>query len=417
LKVSTPHTKNLCLSSTKENEEPWPNPKETPLKRSAMNFELSEDQVLLKEMISEFAQNEILPQVRHLEDNHIFPKELLQKLGGIGVLGMAIPAEYGGIKTDSLSCALVIEEIGRVFPSLAVIISVHCSLFCNSILHFGNDYQKQKFLPRAASGEIIGAFSLTEPGAGSDATNLKTRAKREGDVYILNGTKSWVTTGNDAEAFILFASAETPPGAKKRMSAFIVDSDAPGFHIAKIEEKMGLHASLTAEITLENCQVPAENLLGEEGQGTAIAFQGLDNSRIGIAAQAVGISQRAIDEAAKYAKEREAFGKKISDFQAIQFMIADMAIQTDAARLLTYKAANLCDCGKPYGKESAMAKLFASEAANRIAYQALQIHGGYGYSKEFFVEQIYRDARVLAIYEGTSEVQRIVIARHLLKNL
>lgn len=381
-----------------------------------MNFELSEDQILLQEMIREFAQKEILPHVRHLEESQKFPKELLQKLSAIGILGMAIPSEYGGMKTGSLSCALVIEEIARVFPSLAVIISVHCSLFCNSILQFGNEFQKEKYLPKAASGAIVGAFSLTEPGAGSDATNLKTRAKREGDVYILNGTKSWVTTGNDAEAFILFTSAEVSPGTKKKMSAFIVDSDTPGFHITKIEEKMGLHASPTAELALENCQVPVTNLLGEEGQGAAIAFRGLDNSRIGIAAQSVGLSQRAIDEAAKYAKEREAFGKKVADFQAIQFMIADMATQTEAARLLTYKAAYLCDCGKPYGQESAMAKLFASEAANRIAYQALQIHGGYGYSKEFFVEQIYRDARVLAIYEGTSEVQRIVIARHLLKD-
>lgn len=380
-----------------------------------MNFELSEDQKLLQEMIRGFAQKEILPHVKHLEENHIFPSELLKKLGEIGVLGMAIPSEYGGIKTDSLSTALVIEEISRVFPSLAVIISVHCSLFSNSILQFGNEDQKQQYLPRAASGDIVGAFSLTEPGAGSDATNLKTKARREGEKYILNGTKSWVTTGNNAEAFILFALADTPPGEKRKLSAFILDSDTPGFHVAKIEEKMGLHASLTAEVILDNCQIPAENMLGEEGQGAAIAFQGLDNSRIGIAAQSVGLSQRAIDEAVKYAKEREAFGKKISDFQAIQFMIADMATWTNAARLLTHKAANLCDNSKPYGKESAMAKLFASEAANRIAYLALQIHGGYGYSKEFFVEQIYRDARVLAIYEGTSEIQRIVIARHLLK--
>ncbi len=380
-----------------------------------MNFELSEDQKLLQEMIRGFAQKEILPHVKHLEENHIFPSELLKKLGEIGVLGMAIPSEYGGIKTDSLSTALVIEEISRVFPSLAVIISVHCSLFANSILQFGNADQKQRYLPRAASGDIVGAFSLTEPGAGSDATNMKTKARREGEKYILNGTKSWVTTGNNAEAFILFALADTPPGEKRKLSAFILDSDTPGFHVAKIEEKMGLHASLTAEVILDNCQIPAENMLGKEGQGAAIAFQGLDNSRIGIAAQSVGLSQRAIDEAVKYAKEREAFGKKISDFQAIQFMIADMATWTNAARLLTHKAANLCDNDKPYGKESAMAKLFASEAANRIAYLALQIHGGYGYSKEFFVEQIYRDARVLAIYEGTSEVQRIVIARHLLK--
>ncbi len=380
-----------------------------------MNFELSEDQRLLQEMIREFAHKEILPHVKHLEKNHIFPRELLKKLGEIGVLGMAIPSEYGGIKTDSLSTALVIEEISRIFPSLAVIVSVHCSLFANSILQFGNEDQRKRYLPKAASGKILGAFSLTEPGAGSDATNLKTRARREGDIFILNGTKSWVTTGNDAEAFILFALANTSPGEKRKLSAFIVDSETPGFRIAKIEEKMGLHASLTAEVILENCQIPVENLLGEEGQGAAIAFRGLDNSRIGIAAQSVGLSQRALDEAVRYAKEREAFGKKISDFQAIQFMIADIATWIDAARLLTYRAANLCDLGKPYGKESAMAKLYASEAANRIAYHALQIHGGYGYSKEFFVEQIYRDARVLAIYEGTSEVQRIVIARHLLR--
>jgi alkylation response protein AidB-like acyl-CoA dehydrogenase len=380
-----------------------------------MNFGLSEDQQLLQEMIREYAQKEISPHVKHMEENHIFPKELLLKLGKIGVMGMAIPSEYGGIKTDSLSTALVIEEISRVFPSLAVIISVHCSLFSNSILQFGSEDQKRRYLPKAASGDIVGAFSLTEPGAGSDATNLKTKSKREGDVYILNGTKSWVTTGNDAEAFILFALGEAPPGKKRKLNAFIVDSDTPGFRVAKIEEKMGLHASPTAEVTLDNCKIPAENLLGEEGQGAAIAFKGLDNSRIGIAAQAVGLSQRAIDEAVKYAKEREAFGKRIAQFQAIQFMIADMATWTDAARLLTYKAANLCDLNKPFGKESAMAKLYASEAANRIAYNALQIHGGFGYSKEFFVEQIYRDARVLAIYEGTSEVQRIVIARHLLK--
>jgi alkylation response protein AidB-like acyl-CoA dehydrogenase len=380
-----------------------------------MNFGLSEDQQLLQEMVREFAQKEISPHVKHMEENHIFPRELLLRLGKIGVMGMAIPSEYGGIKTDSLSTTLVIEEISRVFPSLAVIISVHCSLFSNSILQFGSEDQKQRYLPKAASGDIVGAFSLTEPGAGSDATNLKTKSKREGDVYILNGSKSWVTTGNDAEAFILFALGDTPPGKKRKLNAFIVDSDTPGFRVAKIEEKMGLHASPTAEVTLDNCKISAKNLLGEEGQGAAIAFQGLDNSRIGIAAQAVGLSQRALDEAVKYAKEREAFGKRIAEFQAIQFMIADMATWIDAARMLTHKAANLCDLNKPYGKESAMAKLYASEAANRIAYNALQIHGGFGYSKEFFVEQIYRDARVLAIYEGTSEVQRIVIARHLLK--
>jgi len=255
---------------------------------------------------------------------------------------------------------------------------------------------------------------LTEPGAGSDATNLKTKAVRDGDRYILTGTKSWITTGSDADAFIIFTVAETKT-EKKKLNAFIVEKNFPGIRVSKIEEKMGLHSSLTSEIVLEDCPVPAENLLGEEGKGSSIAFSCLDCSRIGIAAQSVGLSRRALEEAIKYAKQREAFGKKIAEFQTLQFMIADMSTQIDAARLLTYKAADLCDREKPFSKEASMAKLFASEAANRIAYQALQIHGGYGYSKEFFVEQIYRDARVLTLYEGTSEIQRLVIARNLLK--
>ena len=380
-----------------------------------MNFELTEDQILLRDMIREFAQDKISPVVKTLEDKHEFPQDLLQELGQLGLLGMTVPVEYGGSKTDSLSLAIAIEELSRVFPSLAVVISVHSSLFCYAINQFGTEAQKKKFLARAATGEIIGAFSLTEPGAGSDATNLGTRSRKDGDSYVLNGVKNWVTTGYNAGAIILITVSETSTEEKKRLNAFIVDSDTPGLRVSKIEEKMGLHASLTAELVLEECRVPAENLLSGEGTGAAIAFQSLDSSRIGIAAQSVGIAQRALDEAVQYANTREAFGRKISDLQAIQFMIADMSTQIDAARLLTYRASTLNDQGKPYGKESAMAKLFASEAANRIAYQSLQIHGGYGYSKEFFVEQIYRDARVLAIYEGTSEIQRLVIARHLLK--
>lgn len=381
-----------------------------------MNFELTEDQVLLREMIREFAQNKILPEVKSHEDKHEFPQGLLQQLGELGILGMSVPVEYGGSKTDSLSLAIAIEELSRVFPSLAVIISVHSSLFCCGINQFGTEAQKKKYLPRAASGQIIGAFSLTEPGAGSDATNLRAKSRKEGDGYVLNGIKSWVTTGYNAGAIILMTVSETSSENKKRLNAFIVDSDSPGLRVSKIEEKMGLHASPTAELVLEECRVPEENLLGEEGKGASIAFQCLDSSRIGIAAQAVGLSQRALDEAVKYAKMREAFGGYIADLQAIQFMIADMSTKIDAARLLTYRASVLKDQGKPFGKESAMAKLYASEAANSIAYQSLQIHGGYGYSKEFFIEQLYRDARVLAIYEGTSEIQRLVIARHLLND-
>jgi len=381
-----------------------------------MNFELTEDQILLRDMIRGFAQDEISPKVKALEDKHEFPQELLQKLGELGILGMSVPAEYGGTKTDNLSLAIAIEELSRVFPSLAVIVSVHSSLFCYAINQFGTKAQKEKYLSKAASGKIIGAFSLTEPGAGSDATNLKTKSRKEGDGYVLNGTKNWVTTGYNAGAIILITVSETSTEDKKRLNAFIIDSDTPGLQVSKIEEKMGLHASPTAELVLEECWIPAENLLGGEGNGISIAFQCLDSSRIGIAAQAVGLSQRSLDEAVKYAKSREAFGGQISDLQAIQFMIADMSTQTDAARLLTYRASALNDQGKPFGKESAMAKLYASEAANKIAYLSLQIHGGYGYSKEFFIEQLYRDARVLAIYEGTSEIQRLVIARHLLKD-
>jgi hypothetical protein len=365
-------------------------------------------------MVRDFAQKEIEPNVKILEDTHEFPREFLDKLGKLGILGMTIPSEYGGTKTDYLSLILALEEIARASPSLAVIVSVHCSLFCYSIMKFGNKAQKEKYLPKAAKGEVLGAFSLTEPGAGSDAKNLKTKSIREGDFYILNGTKSWVTTGSEADASIIFAATEIKPGVKK-MNAFIVEKNFPGFLASKIEEKMGLHSSLTAEYVLEDCQVPADNLLGEEGKGAAVAFHCLDGSRIGIAAQAVGLADKAIEEGVKYAQQREAFGRKISEFQAIQFMIADMSTLRDAARLLTYKAADLIDKGKPYTKESSMAKLFASEAANKIAYQALQIHGGYGYSKEFLIEQLYRDARAFSIYEGTSEIQRLVISRYLLE--
>jgi len=379
-----------------------------------VNFELSEDQILIREMVRDFAQNEIVPHQKALENKHEFPNELLEKLAKLGVLGMSIPSEYEGNKTDTLSLMLTIEQISKAFPSLAVIISVHCSLFCQALLKFGTETLKKKYLPKAAKGEVLGAFALTEPGAGSDVHGLKSKAVKKGGTYILNGTKSWVTTGSNADAYILFALTETEPSVQ-RLSAFIVENSFPGFRVSKVEEKMGLHASITSEVVLEDCRVPAENLLGEEGRGASIALHCLDGSRIGIAAQSVGLSQRALEEAVKYAKQREAFGKPIAEFQAIQFMIADMSTLIESARLLTYKAAILLDKGLPISKEASMAKLFASEAANKIAYMALQVHGGYGYSQEFFVEQLYRDARVLTIYEGTSEIQRLVISRHLLR--
>jgi len=377
-----------------------------------VNFDLTEDQILIKEMIRDFAQKEISPLAKSLEEKHQFPQELLDKLADLGILGMSIPAEYGGIKTDALSLMVTLEELSRALPSLAVIISVHCSLFCYAILKYGSDRQKEKYLPKAARGEMLGAFALTEPAAGSDIRGLKSKAEKKGDVYILNGTKAWVTTGSDALAYILFANTENKTN-KKNLSAFIVEKDFPGLRVSTVEEKMGLHASPTTEIALEDCRVPAENLLWNEGKGAAIALHCLDGSRIGIAAQSVGLSQRAMDESVLYAKQREAFGQPIAEFQAIQFMIADMATLIDAARLLTHRAAYLWDKEKLISKEAAMAKLFASEVANMVVYRAVQIHGAYGYSKGYFVEQLYRDARVLTIYEGTSEIQRLVISRAL----
>lgn len=379
-----------------------------------MDFQLTEEQRMLQEMVREFADNEIRPQARSLEENQTYPSALLKKLSQLGILGMSVPEEYQGFEVDTPSKVLAIEEISRAMPSLAVILSVHTTLFCYAINKFGTDYQKKTYLPPAAKGDIIGAFSLTEPEAGSDAANLKSSAKKKGDRYILSGTKAWVTSGKNAKAVIIFTQTER--NTDKNISAFIVDHDSPGFHVSKIEDKMGLHSSLTAEITLEDCEVPAENLLGKEGDGLRIALHGLDLSRIGIAAQSVGLAQRSLEEGLRYSNQRKAFGKNISQFQAIQFMLADIATATEAARLLTLRAASLFDKGRPFAKESAMAKLFASETANQAAYKALQIHGGYGYSKEFFVEQLYRDARVLTIYEGTSEIQKYVISRHLIKN-
>lgn len=380
-----------------------------------MNFYLSEEQILLRDMVRDFAAKEIAPVIGRYEESHRYPAEIIRKMAELGLMGMTIPAEYGGIRTDSLSFILVLEELGRFSPTICLILSVHASLFCRAILEFGSAEQKAKYLPRAARGEIIGAFSLTEPGAGSDVTSLKTTARRDGRHFLLNGTKAWVTTGSEAEALILFAQSDQAASSRK-LSAFIVEKNFPGFRVARIEEKMGLHSSLTAEIVLEDCRVPAENLLGEEGRGASIALHLLDGSRIGIAAQAVGLSQQALELAVRYAKQREAFGHPIAEFQAIQFMIADIATLVEASRLLTYRAADAYDRGLPYAKEAAMAKLFASEAANKVASLSLQIHGGYGYSKEYLIERIYRDARVLSIYEGTSEIQRLVIARNLLKD-
>ena len=379
-----------------------------------MNFDLSDDQRLLRDLVRDFSRSEIAPNITAYEDQHIFPREIIQKLAELGVLGMTVPAEFGGTQTDHLSFILALEELGRVSASVCVIVAVHGSLFAKTILDHGTARQKDKYLARAARGEVLGGYSVTEPGSGSDTASLKTRAVRSGSEYVLNGTKAWVTNGSAADALILLAQTELPGGSAKP-SAFIVEKGFTGFRVAKVEDKMGLHASVTAEIVLEDCRVPAENLLGDEGRGLAIALHSLEGSRIGIAAQSVGLAQSALELAVRYARQREQFGRPIADFQAVQFMIADMAVQVEAARLLTYRAADAYGRGLPYAKEAAMAKLYASETANRVASLGLQIHGAYGYSKEYTIERLFREARVFAIYEGTSEIQRIIIAKTLLR--
>ncbi len=379
-----------------------------------MNFDLSDDQRLLRDLVRDFSRCEIAPNITAYEDQHIFPREIIQKLAELGVLGMTVPAEFGGTQTDHLSFILALEELGRVSASVCVIVAVHGSLFAKTILDHGTARQKDKYLARAARGEVLGGYSVTEPGSGSDAAGLKTRAVRSGSEYVLNGTKAWVTNGSAADALILLAQTELPGGSAKP-SAFIVEKGFPGFRVAKVEDKMGLHASVTAEIVLEDCRVPAENLLGDEGRGLAIALHSLEGSRIGIAAQSVGLAQSALELAVRYARQREQFGRPIADFQAVQFMIADMAVQVEAARLLTYRAADACGRGLSYAKEAAMAKLYASEMANRVASLGVQIHGAYGYSKEYTIERLFREARVFSIYEGTSEIQRIIIAKTLLR--
>jgi alkylation response protein AidB-like acyl-CoA dehydrogenase len=379
-----------------------------------MNFDLSDEQRELRDLVRDFARGEIAPNITACEDQHVFPREIIQKLAELGVLGMTVPGEFGGTESDYLSFILALEELSRASASVCIIVAVHGALFARPILRFGSARQKEKYLPPAARGEILGAFSMTEPGAGSDPGSLKTRAVRSGDEYILNGTKAWVTNGGAADALVMIALTEGASGPP-RASAFIVEKTFPGFRVARIEDKMGLHASVTVEIVLEDCRVPAGNLLGEEGGGLTVALQSLDGSRIGIAAQSLGLAENALELAVRYARQREQFGKPIAEFQAVQFMIADMATQIEASRLLTYRAADHYDRGLPYAKEAAMAKLYASEAANRIVYLSQQIHGAYGYSREYAIERLYREARVFSIYEGTSEVQRLIIAKRLLR--
>ncbi len=365
-------------------------------------------------MVRDFAESEIRPRIQSIDYEGIFPRDLIAKMGELGLMGLVIPEEYGGAGADQISYALAIEEVSRVSASVAITMSVNTSVCCFPIFMFGNEAQKQKYLKPCAKGEILGGFALTEPNAGSDATAQRTLAVRKQDRYVLNGTKNWVTNGQ--ESGILIVQAVTDPGAGSRgISSFIVETKTPGLRMGRNEPKMGLKGSVTNQIILEDVDVPLENRLGEEGSGFKIAMASLDGGRIGVAAQACGIAQGAFEAALKYSKERVAFGKPIAGFQAIQAMLSDMATSIDAARLLMLSAADLRQKGKPFTKEASMAKVYASEMSNRVTYSAIQIHGGYGYSQEYPVERYYRDARVTTLYEGTSEIQRMVIARHVLK--
>ncbi|MCI0613133.1 acyl-CoA dehydrogenase [bacterium] len=379
-----------------------------------MNFDYTEEQVMIRDMVRDFAENEVRPRLHSIEYEGKFPRDLVKKMAELGLLGLNVPEEYGGAGADNVSYSMAIEEISRVSASVAITMSVNCSVCCFPIYTFGNEEQKRKYLVPCAKGEMLGGFALTEPNAGSDATAQKTSAVRKGDQYVINGTKNWVTNGQ--EASILILQAMTDPGAGSHgISSFIVETKWPGVRIGRNEPKMGLDGSVTNQVIFEDVEVPVANRLGDEGTGFKIAMKSLDGGRIGVASQAIGIAQGAYEASLKYARERTAFNQKLAEFQAIQFMLADMAMEIEAARLLTHQAAVLRDQGKNFTKAASMAKLYASEMANRVTYKAIQIHGGYGYSQEYPVERYYREARVTTLYEGTSEIQRIVIARNVLK--
>ncbi|MGG0239510.1 acyl-CoA dehydrogenase AcdA [Bacillus rhizoplanae] len=379
-----------------------------------MHFKLSEEHEMIRKMVRDFARNEVAPTAAERDEEERFDRALFDQMAELGLTGIPWPEEYGGIGSDYLAYVIAVEELSRVCASTGVTLSAHTSLAGWPIFKFGTEEQKQKYLRPMAEGKKIGAYGLTEPGSGSDAGGMKTTAKRDGDHYILNGSKIFITNGGIADIYVVFAL--TDPESKQRgTSAFIVESDAPGFSVGKKESKLGIRSSPTTEIIFEDCRIPAENLLGEEGQGFKIAMQTLDGGRNGIAAQAVGIAQGALDAAADYAKERHQFGKPIAAQQGIGFKLADMATGVEAARLLTYQAAWLESEGLPYGKESAMSKLFAGDTAMKVTTEAVQVFGGYGYTKDYPVERFMRDAKITQIYEGTQEIQRLVISRMLTK--
>jgi butyryl-CoA dehydrogenase len=381
-----------------------------------MDFQLTEEQNLIRNMVRSFAEREVAPSAAERDEEERFDRELMfDKLGELGLAGMIIPEQFGGAGADYISYAIAVEELSRVCASTGVTLSAHLSLCANPIYTFGSDQQKQTYLVPLAEGSKLGAFALTETNAGSDAGGTKTTAALDGDEWLLNGSKIFTTNGGDADTYIVFARTDKEAEKHHGISAFIVEKGTPGFSFGKKEKKMGIRSSPTLELVFENCRIAKENLLGEKDQGFRIAMKTLDGGRIGIAAQALGIAQGALDAAVAYSKERKQFDTPIASFQGVQFQLADMATQVEAARLVVYNAAYRASNGLGYSKESAMAKLFASETAMKVTTQAVQIHGGYGYTRDFPVERMMRDAKITEIYEGTSEIQRMVIGSLLVK--
>ncbi|REJ09299.1 acyl-CoA dehydrogenase [Halobacillus trueperi] len=381
-----------------------------------MNLQFTDEQEMMRKMVRDFAEKEVAPAVERMEQEDRFPSELLPKMGELGLMGVPIPEKYGGAEMDYISYIIAIHEISKVSATLGVILSVHTSVGTNPILYFGTEEQKNKYIPKLASGEYLGAFALTEPSAGSDASSLKTRAVKQEDRYILNGSKVFITNGGNADTFIVFARTNPDVETKKGLSAFIVERDTPGFSIGKAEKKMGLHGSSTVSLNFDQCEVPVSQRLGKEGEGYKIALANLNIGRIGIAAQSLGIAEAALEHAVSYAKEREQFGRPIAHLQGVSFKLADMATEVEASKLLVYNAASLQAAGKKCGKEVSMAKLMASKTAVKASIEAVQVHGGYGYTEDYAVERFFRDAKVCEIYEGTSEIQKIVISNHLIRD-
>jgi butyryl-CoA dehydrogenase len=378
-------------------------------------YDLTPDQELFKRTIHEFVEREIVPIAHDLDEREEYPRASIAKMAELGLLGMLVPEEFGGVGSSTLDYVLAMEEVSWADASHSVVVSVNNSLVCEPILRFGTEQQKEQYLPPLAQGKFVGAYCLSEPTSGSDAANMSTAAVREGDAYVLNGTKSWITNGGEAGLYLVYALTTHDRSKARGITAFLVPSDTPGLRAGAKEKKLGIRASSTTQIFFEDCRVPAEAVLGNVDEGFRIAMATLDGGRIGIGAQALGIAQRAFDESVRYAKEREAFGHAIADFQGLQWRMADMAVRIESARLLVYRAARMKDAGLGFSKEASMAKLAASETAMFCAHAAVQMFGGYGYTREYPVEKLFRDAKITEIYEGTSEVQRLVISRHVLR--